>query len=841
MIGEISGIWPARYGGVCKIPVVTRAGNKAARAIFEVNRMDADLKREYLALRKAILEKEYVFLNDRQRSAVFAANGPLLVLAGAGSGKTTALINRIAYLIRYGNAYESDSAPGFIDRDNIDELRAYLDGSAPCRPERLAFLLADKPVKPWRILAITFTNKAAGEIKDRLKRVLAAEADGIWAATFHSACVRILRRDCERIGYKPGFTIYDADDTLRVIKDVMSALGLDVKEYVHRAVAEAISGAKDKLLTPDEFMKRSAGDDRLMTVAKIYKLYQSRLAEANAFDFDDLIMQTVHLLRTSEEARNFYTEKFSHILVDEYQDVNHAQNVLVSILSRPRCNICVVGDDDQSIYGFRGATVDNILNFEKEFDNARVIKLEQNYRSTSYILDAANAVIKNNVRRKGKMLWTDRGQGSKIVVYEAEDEQSEGAFVADTVLKNVAKGIPWAAHTVLYRMNAQSNMIEQALRYRSIPYRIIGGLRFYDRAEIKDMMAYLQVISNPADTLRLSRIVNTPARKIGEKTFSAVLETAEKLGVTPFEVMLNLEGIEALEKPAPALKRFAKMIFELIELSKLLPLDELYEELLEKSGYRDWLIMKPSDENRARLENIMELKTNIIYYMRASDTPSLQGFLEETALLTDIDRYDENADAVTLMTIHSAKGLEFPVTFIVGMEDGVFPTQRSVEAPGGIEEERRLAYVGMTRAKNELYMTYTRHRTLFGKTSHNTASMFLAELPGKCIEVRAQRPVKAYFADGIPGGPAEKIKPAAASWKSTDLLPNISASKIKPQKPGIRFKVGDLVEHSVFGSGIVISRMDTSGDSLLEIEFDNHGKKRMMENYTRQFLTLKKQ
>ncbi len=811
--------------------------------------MDTELKNAYIKLRRSILEREYAFLNNKQREAVFAASGPLLVLAGAGSGKTTALINRIAYLIKYGNAYESDCVPEHITPEKIDELRAHLEGRVECAPERLSFLLADRPVKPWRILAITFTNKAAGEIKDRLRRVLADESDGIWAATFHSACVRILRRDCERIGYKPGFTIYDSEDSVRVIKDCMEKLGINVKEFIPKAVAEVISRAKDALLTPSAFLEANKGDSRLVTIAKIYRLYQSALFDANAFDFDDLIMQTVRLLQESDEARSFYNEKFSHILVDEYQDTNHAQYMLVSLLARPRDNLCVVGDDDQSIYGFRGATIDNILNFEKEFENARVIKLEQNYRSTSNILDAANAVIENNRNRKGKTLWTDRKGGDKIVVYEAEDEQAESAFVADTILKDISNGMSWASHTVLYRMNVQSNVIEQALRYKSIPYRIIGGMRFYDRAEVKDMMSYLQVILNPADTLRLARIVNTPARGIGEKTFGLVLKAAEELKITPFEAMKNADRINILERHAQNLKRFADMISELIEHSKLVPVDELYEELMDRSGYRDALIMKPNDDNRSRLENIMELKTNIVYYMKAADAPSLQGFLEETALLTDIDRYDENADAVTLMTIHSAKGLEFPVTFIVGLEDGLFPSMRSVETPAGMEEERRLAYVGITRAKDALYLTYTRHRMIFGRTSHNAVSRFIGELPSECIVLKGKRPVKAYEPGEVPGGhrsetsreERQKRKTIpTSSWKSSDMLPNISASKIKPSEPGKRFNVGAEVTHSVFGDGIVLSRKDTAGDSLLEIRFEKYGVKRMMENYTRQFLTLKK-
>lgn len=820
-----------------------------------------DLKGQYLELRRAILKKEYAYLNDKQREAVFAANGPLLILAGAGSGKTTVLINRIAYLIRFGNAYESDAVPPFVTEEDVAALTAYYKNGAGLSEARLTALLADRPVRPYSILAITFTNKAAGELKERLRRTLGPDdSDGVWAATFHSACVRILRRECERIGYKRSFTIYDSDDSKRVIKETLEALKFNEKDFPPRLVADAISKAKDMLLTPEQFAKASQDDHRQSQIAKIYAGYQRRLFEANAFDFDDLIMQTVRLLEECPDALEYYQNKFQYILVDEYQDTNHAQYKLTSLLAGKWRNICVVGDDDQSIYGFRGANIANILGFEREYDDARVIRLEQNYRSTAMILAAANAVIANNRERKGKKLWTRNEDGELLTLYRADNEQEEARFVADTILRNQMKGRPFRDHAILYRMNALSNTMENVLIRNGIPYRIVGGTRFFDRMEVKDMLAYLQVIANPEDTLRLTRIINTPSRKIGNKSIDAAKAEAQMRGVSLFTVLENADQFDSIPKAAQtSMVQFARMIRRLQKLSEELSLDELYEEVMEQSGYRLSLMLKPSEENNNRLENISELKTSLVQYAKDAQEPTLSGFLEEVSLFTDLDQYDAGADAVTLMTIHSAKGLEFPCVFMIGMEEGIFPSHRSMETRSDLEEERRLAYVGITRARELLYLTHARHHMLYGKTSINPPSRFIDELPEECT-VRLGRPQNERPSfSGIPGGAAfndfdfdqrpkmaertvapsrttakparESVRPAAAAAlaargqsKGSDSLPAYA--------PGIR------VHHTAFGEGMIISCREMGNDKLLEIAFDEKGTKKLFTRTAKQYLTI---
>lgn len=815
------------------------------------------MREEYLELRRAILKREYKHLNDKQREAVFAANGPLLILAGAGSGKTTVLINRIAYLIKYGNAYESDDFPAFIDDVELDELAAHQSGQKELSSARLAELLASKPVRPWRILAITFTNKAAGELKERLTNALSREeADAVWASTFHSACVRILRKDCERIGYKKGFTVYDADDQKRVYKEVLDALHISEKSMTPRDAATIISKAKDQLWTPEQFAAeaKKENDKKMEILIPVYQGYQRRLFEANAMDFDDLIMKTVELFEVCPDVLEEYRKKFEYILVDEYQDTNHAQYRLVSLLSNPRRNICVVGDDDQSIYRFRGATIENILGFEDEYTDARVIRLEQNYRSTAYILNAANTVIQNNRERKGKTLWTSRDGGSKIIDHTAENEVEESSYVAEAILKNVTQGQPWRNHTVLYRMNAQSNSMELAFRKNGIPYRIVGGIRFFDRAEVKDMLAYLQVIANHADTLRLKRIINTPPRGIGQKSISEAITAAENAGVELYDVIRRANEFDGIAKGAQAsMLELAGMISELSALSEKLPLDELYDILLDRSNYVTMLVAKPSDENKTRLENIKELKSNIVHYMKEAEEPSLVGFLEEVALFTDIDRYDTEADAVTMMTIHSAKGLEFPNVYIIGMEEGLFPGMRSMEHRADMEEERRLAYVGITRARDNLVLTHATRRMLFGQTSHNAVSRFVEELPADCVEktggvsLRERGSMlggsrfssdggwgKSSFFDDTPSQrtPVRSARPTA---------PSAAPKKTAPAAPGAPlpdYAVGMRVSHSAFGEGTIASTKPTAGDILLEIEFDTVGTKRLMAKFAQKYMKV---
>lgn len=823
--------------------------------------MNDRFEREYIKLRKAAMEKEFSYLNSEQKACVFAAEGPVLVLAGAGSGKTTALINRIACLVRFGSAYESEYVPSGFGEEELSRLRKHVSGEEPLSREDVAELAAVDPVRPWNILAITFTNKAAGELKERLEKFLGPDGNDIWASTFHSACVRILRREGERLGYKPGFTIYDADDSQRVIKEVMESLRLDTKEFPPRSAAQIISTAKDRMLSPSELLAEAKGDERVVIAARIYAEYQKKLFEANALDFDDLIMQTVILFKTCDDVLRRYGGRFSHILVDEYQDTNHAQYMLVKLLASVHGNVCVVGDDDQSIYSFRGAKVENILNFKNEYEGTRVYRLERNYRSTSNILTAANSVIRNNSRRMGKELWTDKGGGKPVTVYEAEDERAEAEYITDIIMKARESGGAFSDNTVLYRMNAQSNAVEQNLRYRAIPYRIIGGTRFYDRAEVKDMMSYLQVLANPFDSLRLSRIVNVPARGIGAKSFATVVSAAENSGISILEAMRRSDEIDGLTgKAAAAMQRFTSVIYELAAKRRVLPLDEFYEEVMEKSGYRDALIagMAKDPDNRTRLENIMELKTNIVYYMNAAEEPSLEGFLEETSLLTDIDRYDEGADAVTLMTVHSSKGLEFPRVFIVGAEEGLFPSSRSVDTREGIEEERRLAYVAITRAREELYITYASQRMLFGRTERNPASRFVEELPAECVDrhVRKKTSVSEYLDSesfgGIPGGGLHRAAAPRPAGTGTTGFGRPSVPKPAIPKPAIprasvqgaqkasgsqaSYKVGDVVIHNAFGRGIVMSKRDTAGDCLLEIAFDTSGTKKMMLSYASKFM-----
>ena len=798
-------------------------------------------RERFLELRRAILKKEYSYLNPMQREAVFAVQGPLLLLAGAGSGKTTVLINRVSNLIRFGNAYESDRVPWGITEGDLDALAAYLDEKARIESHRLSELLAVDPVKPWKILVITFTNKAADELKSRLTDMLgSADADAVWAFTFHKTCVRILRRDAERIGYKSSFTIYDEDDVKKVIKDLLKELNMDEKFLPPKAVANALSRAKDALLTPENFAKAAAGDYRLEQIAKVYKAYQRRLKEANAMDFDDLIMQTVTLFETCPDVLEYYRDKFSYILIDEYQDTNLAQYRFSSMLADGHKNICVVGDDDQSIYKFRGATIKNILGFESDFPGARVIRLEQNYRSTGNILNAANALIANNSERKGKTLWTARGEGEKLVIHIAEDEVAEAEFVAETILKSVAQGGKWHQNTVLYRMNALSNTIENALIRNGIPYRVVGGMRFFDRAEIKDMLSYLCVIANPADTLRLTRIINTPARGIGDRSLAEASGIEAKTGLPLFEILKDATNFSEIPSaPAKSMERFAGMIEHLAALSKKLPLDELYALLLDESGYRDALISKPSEENRGRLENIAELQTNIVHYMQSVDSPTLEGFLEETSLYSDIDQYDEEADAVTLMTIHAAKGLEFDNVFLVGMEEGLFPSYRSMEKPEDLEEERRLAYVGITRAKTRLYLTCARRHMVFGRTSYNPVSRFIGEIPRSCAAL--PEAVRSRRVSVIPGGAAEHVRVKHERYdigqpaKKPSVLGNIG---VKPLQRLPKYEPGMSVTHTVFGSGMILSCRDVAGDVLLEIAFEGKGTKRFLARSAQKYIKI---
>ena len=693
--------------------------------------MSQNFEQTYLQLRRAVLEKRFSRMNDKQREAVFQTEGPVLILAGAGSGKTTVVVNRIANMVQFGNAYHSDYVPAWVGEEDLAFLQDWLDDKlddGDITRERLTRIVADRPVRPWNILAITFTNKAAGELKERLEAMLGEQALDIQASTFHSACMRILRREITALGYERSFTVYDTDDSVRIIKEALKELAIQEKVMAPKGILASISAAKDQLLSPEDVLREANGDYRQEVVGKVYSYYQKRLKAANALDFDDIIIFTVKIFQQYPDVLEKYRNRFRYIMVDEYQDTNNSQFLLVSLLAGGHQNICVVGDDDQSIYKFRGATIENILNFENQYRDTKVIRLEQNYRCTQTILDAANAVIENNTQRKGKTLWTQNPKGTQVKVYRALNEQDEARFIADTILDNVAKGQKFADHAILYRMNAQSNTIENALIRSGIAYRIIGGQRFYDRKEIKDIIAYMSVIDNHSDSVRLRRIINEPKRGIGDATVDKAQEIADMLGLPLFEVLAHADEYQPLAKRSHQLMEFAQMIERLGELADGGNLEELFDELLEETGYMIYL-QSLGEEGVTRIENVGELKTNILKYIEETEKipqpsidpdnpdeqpeivlPTLSGFLEEVTLYTDLDNYDENADRVIMMTMHSAKGLEFNNVFFCGAEEGIFPGVQAIYNPDQIEEERRLAYVCITRAKKQLYITNAAQR-----------------------------------------------------------------------------------------------------------------------------------
>ena len=786
--------------------------------------MNEEIYSEIAALRREIIENEFSYLNDMQQQAVYTVTGPLLILAGAGSGKTTVLVNRIANILRWGTAYETDTVYGVYDDSEIEEIRRAAADKTPLRSELVQRLSVSAPA-PWRILAITFTNKAANELKDRICRKVGEQGLDIWASTFHSACGRILRSTAHYLGYTSHFTVYDSDDQKRIIKDCMKTLGIDEKMLGIRNVISEISAAKDNMLTPAAFAGTAGNDSRLVSIAKIYKLYQERLIKADAMDFDDMIFNTVVVLRDNPEVLEKYGSQFSYIMVDEYQDTNHMQYELVRLLASVNGNLCVVGDDDQSIYRFRGATIRNILEFENTFDNTCVIKLEQNYRSTKTILSAANSVIRNNIMRKDKTLWTDNNRGEKIVRYNAYDEFDESKFITRTITDGIAAGGSYNDYAVLYRMNSQSQNIERVFVRSGIPYKIIGGRRFYERREIRDMIAYLSIISNRSDNIRLRRIINIPKRGIGDKTVSQIEEISDMLGQSMFETMQRSDEFEVLLKSRPKLLEFISIIEEMsdyLESGNLI--SDMYEKLLEKIEYPAF-ILKESDHGEEAVENVRELKSSIMRYEQENpDSATLQGFLEEVALFTDLDTYNSEGEGsfVVMMTLHSAKGLEFDNVFIPGMEENTFPSYLSTLSEEDMQEERRLAYVGITRAKKRLYLSASKSRTLFGKTSHNRPSRFLAELPEGLVDVReTERP----SLNGLAGA-------AKTAGRKADVARSkVISGQVQVQQDKNRYKVGMRVKHRSFGEGLIIGARPMASDMLLEIAFDKSGTKKLMANY----------
>ena len=816
-----------------------------------------DTVQRYLNAKRALFDKVFgARLNPEQRRAVYTTDGPLLVLAGAGSGKTTVLVNRIVYLIKYGNAYFSDIVPDGISEQAAEILEGAVNMSAD-EIEEILPQFTYRPAAPWSVLAITFTNKAAGEIRDRLLRVFDDDsiAGSIWSGTFHSVCLRILRRYGDRLGYRDGFSIYDTDDKKRLLTHCMKELNIDEKRLAVKAVANAISIAKDELKYPDDV--EISRDPRSRDIIAIYRLYQKKLMENNAVDFDDIIMKTVELLQDDAEVREYYQNKFKYVLVDEYQDTNYAQFVLTKLLSDKYRNIMVVGDDDQSIYKFRGATIENILNFDSTYPDATVIKLEQNYRSTGNILNAANAVIKNNSGRHDKRLWSEKGEGEKIIVHEADDQNDEGRYIIDRINNGIKRdGKKYSDYAILYRINALGRSLQTSFAKSGVPYRVVGDMGFYDRKEIKDMMAYLSVCLSSYDNLRLKRIINEPKRKIGQTTVDAIEEIAVGCGVPMYEVVKNAAEYTALGKSAEKLIAFASMI-EKIRAEKTLP-SEMLRALYEDSGYQAMLVAE-GFEGEGKIENIEEFITAAVEYeTRCADSgteATALGFMEEISLIADVDKYDETADAVVLMTIHAAKGLEFPIVFIAGMEDGIFPSQQNIGEEAEMSEERRLAYVAITRAKEMLYITHARNRMMYGKTTYNQLSRFIKdELPTDLVfyDAPRRRQTSTYSGYGSSYGTgfgssgygASNSGNSAYSYGDraeyfNEIRRPAEITQKKQEKSGAakygitRFANGERVKHDMFGEGTILSSRDMGGDVLYEVRFDNGQTKKLMATFAK--------
>ena len=817
---------------------------------------------EIASLRRQIIDRQFARMNAPQRQAVYHTEGPLLILAGAGSGKTTVLVNRIANLVRFGSGYNSDVVPGLTEAQE-EKLRLCADGRLPLDGEVVGLCAVD-PCPAWRILAITFTNKAAGELKERLARMLGPEGEEVAAGTFHSFCARILRRDGERLGYSAHFTIYDTDDSKRLMKACMKELNIDEKTLGHKAILGEISRAKDELVDPPEYEARHANgfDIRLKLVAKAYTLYQKKLRDADAMDFDDLLSKTVELFVTCPDILARYQGRFRYLMVDEYQDTNHAQYRLISLLAQGSGNLCVVGDDDQSIYKFRGATIENILNFEEQFRGCKVIRLEQNYRSTGRILDAANAIISRNQGRKGKTLWTQNPEGDPLRLVILDNAEEEAKYVAEVILSGVSGGRRYSEFAVLYRANAQSNAIEQALVKSGVPYRIIGGHRFNDTLEVKDAMAYLRVIQNTDDVVSLRRIINQPKRGIGDTTVDNAVAIASGLGLPLYEVLSHAADYPDLSRAANKIGGFVALIEELRQEAENtdVPLHTLYADMLEKTGYLA-MWQAQGDAEAGRVENLEELSSSIRQYEKncGDNYADLAGFLEEQALMTDIDNYDADADAAVLMTMHAAKGLEFPVVLLPGFEDGIFPGYQTMFDPVELEEDRRLCYVAVTRAREELYITRAKSRMLYGQTNRNAPSRFIGDIPAGLTEEIDRSQSHSDFGDfggsrygqtsfGGYGGnrygggysysaPKQEMTSVRPGYTATPRAAGTQVTVGQAPKAtatgACRFAVGDVVKHASFGTGKILSTSPMAGDTLLVIDFDKVGQKKLMANYAK--------
>lgn len=734
----------------------------------------------------------YDTLNNNQMEAVFHTEGPLLILAGAGSGKTRVLTHRIAYLIE------------------------------------------EKGINPWNILAITFTNKAAGEMRERVDRLVGFGSESIWVSTFHSTCVRILRRYIDRLGYETNFTIYDTDDQKTMMKDVIKQLQLDPKRYKERSLLAAISSAKDEMMTPDEYELDAAGDFGRQQIAKVYREYEKQMRANNALDFDDLLVKTVQLLETQPDILEYYQERFRYIMVDEYQDTNTVQFRFVSLLAKKYRNLCVVGDDDQSIYKFRGANIKNILNFEDVFEDAHVIKLEQNYRSTENILNAANGVIRNNCGRKSKSLWTQNEEGDRLILRQFENEHEEAEYVANDICSHVREGVrSYNDHAILYRTNVQARVFEEQFISRNIPYKIFGGINFYARKEIKDILAYLKTIDNGMDDLAVRRIINVPKRGIGLATINKIQESAADRGVNFYEALLTADMIPGIGKSASKVSTFVALIEHFKESAKTMLVSELLQEILDYTGYEEELKEEGGEEAEERQAHIDELKNKVATYEEGceDETPTLSGFLEEVALVADIDSLDENSDYVMLMTLHSAKGLEFPEVYLVGMEDGLFPSYMSIteDSPEELEEERRLCYVGITRAMENLTLTCARRRWVRGEMQYNKISRFLKEIPVPLLETKEKVGEKAI----------EMAKQTAYFEAKKAFHAPIFGAMKPAQNFGVKsgqslsYDVGDRVRHIKFGEGLVLSIVEGGRDYEVTVRFDSVGERKMFAGFAK--------
>ena len=785
--------------------------------------MIKDMAGAFLEKKRALFDKLYKRLNEKQREAVYTVNGPVLVLAGAGSGKTTVLVNRIAHIISFGNLYYSDTVPegAALLLPQMDKLLA--EGS---ETEIRLFLgaFAVEKAEPYEVLCITFTNKAASEFKARLDSLLGDAAADLWAGTFHSICVRILRRHIDLLGYKTSFTIYDTDDSKRVINEIMKRLKIDEEVLTARTILNNISRAKERLVEWREYAGEAEGDARLETIAKVYKEYSSALKVANALDFDDIILLTLKLFKEEPDVLAKYQKRFRYVLADEYQDTNLSQSELINCIAAKNRNVCVVGDDDQSIYAFRGASVENILGFDKVYRDCKTVRLEQNYRSTQTILSAANAIISNNTGRMGKNLWTDMGEGERILLKKQFTQSGEAGYIVNYIREKVAAGeAEYSDFAVLYRLNAQSNALEIIFSKSRVPYRVFGGVRFYERKEIKDLVSYLAVISNPSDDARIKRIINTPKRGIGTTTTQALFDIAEtENGI--YDVLGRLDEYPEIGKGAARLKGFYELMEELRKYAEDKKPSEVIKELIAKTGYREML---EAGEEPEKAQLLDELVSSAIAFEEQSETPTVDAFLAEIALITDIDNYDTDANAVTLMTIHSAKGLEFPTVFLPGFEEGIFPGDQSLQSESALEEERRLAYVAITRAKKQLIITHTNTRLLYGQTKQNPLSRFAMEIPKNLVTI--EQPVKTVYSN-VSEAKRRYVSSQESFVKNTRMA-TPEKKEVKPKFDALN--AGDNVEHMVFGKGHIKSVTDMGGDAIYEIEFDSVGTKKIMATYAK--------